>query len=92
MFYQYSYATCFNHNFGHHQALKEHSQVIKHIGYNTDPYLLTDNCVANISWEYIYKVTIIIEQVQKIYIHKVTNMIKKAINMIKKIKNGYSIK
>jgi hypothetical protein len=49
MFYQYSYATCFDHNFGHHQALNEHSQVIKYIGYNTDPYLLTDYCVANIS-------------------------------------------
>jgi hypothetical protein len=24
MFYQYSYATCFDHNFGHHQALNEH--------------------------------------------------------------------
>jgi hypothetical protein len=23
-------ATCFDHNFGHHQALNEHSQVIKH--------------------------------------------------------------
>jgi hypothetical protein len=61
MFYQYSYATCFDHNFGHHQALNEHSQVIKHIGYNTDPYLLTDYCVANISWECIYKVTIMIK-------------------------------
>jgi hypothetical protein len=30
MFYQYSYATCFDHNFGHHQALNEHSQVLKH--------------------------------------------------------------
>jgi hypothetical protein len=26
-------ATCFDHNFGHHQALNEHSQVLKHIGY-----------------------------------------------------------
>jgi hypothetical protein len=43
------------------------SQVMKHIVliYNTDPYLLTDNCVANISWEYIYKVTIMIKKVQK---------------------------
>jgi hypothetical protein len=41
-FYQYIYATCFDHNFGHHQALNEHPQVIKHIGYNKDPYLLTD--------------------------------------------------
>jgi hypothetical protein len=41
-------ATCFDHNFDHDQALNEHSQVIKHIGYNTDPYLLTDFCVANI--------------------------------------------
>jgi hypothetical protein len=24
MLYQYSYATCFDHNFGHHQALNEH--------------------------------------------------------------------
>jgi hypothetical protein len=48
------------------------SDVIKHIGYNTDPYLLTGYCVVNISWEYIYKVTIIIKKVQKIYIHKVT--------------------
>jgi hypothetical protein len=40
------------------------SQVIKHIGYNTDPYLLTDYCVANVSWEYIYKVTIMIKKVQ----------------------------
>jgi hypothetical protein len=24
MFYQSSYATCFDHNFGHHQALNEH--------------------------------------------------------------------
>jgi hypothetical protein len=24
MFYQYSYATCFDHNFGHHQALNKH--------------------------------------------------------------------
>jgi hypothetical protein len=42
-------ATCFDHNFGHHQALNEHSEVIKHIRYNTDPYLLTDYCVANMS-------------------------------------------
>jgi hypothetical protein len=41
------------------------SQVIKHIGYNTDPYLLTDYCVANISWEYIYNVTIMIKKIQK---------------------------
>jgi hypothetical protein len=41
------------------------SQVIKHIGYNTDPYLLTDYCVANISWEYIYNVTIMIKKLQK---------------------------
>jgi hypothetical protein len=27
--------TCVDHNFGHHQALNEHSQVIKHIGYST---------------------------------------------------------
>jgi hypothetical protein len=40
------------------------SQVTKHTEYNTDPYLLTDYCVANISWEYIYKVTIIIKKVQ----------------------------
>jgi hypothetical protein len=43
------------------------SQVIKHIGYNTDLYLF-DYCVANVSWEYIYKVTIMINKVQKIYI------------------------
>jgi hypothetical protein len=43
------------------------SQVIKHIGYKTDPYLLTYYCVANISWEYIYSVTIKIRKVQKIY-------------------------
>jgi hypothetical protein len=49
------------------------SQVIKHIGYNTD--LLTDYCVANISWEYIYKVTI---------------MIKKYIKMIKNGYNTFS--
>jgi hypothetical protein len=24
MFYQCNYATCFDHNFGHHQALNEH--------------------------------------------------------------------
>jgi hypothetical protein len=24
MFYQYNYAACFDHNFGHHQALNEH--------------------------------------------------------------------
>jgi hypothetical protein len=24
MFYQYIYATCFDHNFGHYQALNEH--------------------------------------------------------------------
>jgi hypothetical protein len=24
MFYQYSYVTCFDHNFGHRQALNEH--------------------------------------------------------------------
>jgi hypothetical protein len=58
MFYQYIYATCFDHNFGHHRTLNEHSQVIEHFGYNTDPYLLTDWCVTNISWGYIYKVTI----------------------------------
>jgi hypothetical protein len=60
MFYQYSYAIYFDHSFGHNQVLNEHSQVIKHIGYNMDPYLLTDYCVANISWEYIYNVTIIL--------------------------------
>jgi hypothetical protein len=53
------------------------SQVIKYIGYNTDPYLLTDYCVANISWEYMYKVTVMIKKVQKIYIYRVTNVIKK---------------
>jgi hypothetical protein len=53
------------------------SQIIKHIVYNTGPYLLTDYCVANISWEYIYTVTIMIKKVQKIHIHKVTSMIKK---------------
>jgi hypothetical protein len=42
MFYQYFYVICFDDNFGHHQALNEHSQVIRHIGYNTDQYLLTD--------------------------------------------------
>jgi hypothetical protein len=31
-----------------------------------DPYLLTDYCVANISWEYIYKVIIMIKKVQKV--------------------------
>jgi hypothetical protein len=77
MFYQYSYATCFDHNFCHHQALNEQTQVIKHIGYNTDPYLLTDYYLANISWEYIYKVIITIKEVQKIYIHKVKNIIKR---------------
>jgi hypothetical protein len=41
------------------------SQVIKHIGYNTDPYLLTDYCVANIAWEYIYSVTVMVKKVQK---------------------------
>jgi hypothetical protein len=35
-------ATCFEDSFAHLQALNEHSQVIKHIGYNTGPYLLTD--------------------------------------------------
>jgi uridylate kinase len=60
-------ATCFDHNFGHHQALNEHSQVITHIGYNTDPYLLTDYCVANMSREYVYKVTIMMKKVQKIF-------------------------
>jgi hypothetical protein len=28
-----------------------------------DPYLLTDYCVLNISWEYIYDVTIVIKKV-----------------------------
>jgi hypothetical protein len=41
------------------------SQVIKHIGYNTDPNLLTDYFVANISWEYIYSVTVMVKKVQK---------------------------
>jgi predicted MarR family transcription regulator len=41
------------------------SQVIKHIAYNTDPHLLTDYCVANTSWEYIHKVTIMIKKLQK---------------------------
>jgi hypothetical protein len=41
------------------------SQVIENIGYNMDLYLLTDYHVANISWEYIYKVTIMIKKVQK---------------------------
>jgi hypothetical protein len=35
-------ATCFDHNFDHHQALNEQSQVIKHIGCVMDPHLLTD--------------------------------------------------
>jgi hypothetical protein len=69
MFYQYSYATCFDHNFGH-QGLNEHSQVIKHIGYNTDLYLLTDFCVANVSWEYIHKVIITIKKYNNGYIIK----------------------
>jgi hypothetical protein len=59
-------ATCFDHNFGHHQALNEHSQVIKHIGYNMDPYLLTDYSAANMSREKI-KVTIIIKKVQRMF-------------------------
>jgi hypothetical protein len=45
---------CFDHNFGHHQALNEHSQVIKHIGYNMDPYLLTQQ-------DAIYKLDISVE-------------------------------
>jgi hypothetical protein len=40
------------------------SQIIKLVGYNTDPYLLKDYCVANISWGYIYRVTIMIKKVQ----------------------------
>jgi hypothetical protein len=51
-------ATGFDHNFGHHKALNEHSQAIKHIGYNTDPYLLTDYRAANMSREYIIKLQI----------------------------------
>jgi hypothetical protein len=67
-------ATCFVHNFGHHQALNEYCQVIKHIGYNTDPYLLTDYCVANILWEYITKLQLWLKGAENI--HKVTNMLK----------------
>jgi hypothetical protein len=51
-------ATCFDNNFGHHQALNEHSQVIKHTGYNTDAYLLTDYWSTNMSREYIIKLQI----------------------------------
>jgi hypothetical protein len=47
----------FDHDFGH-QALNEHTQVIKHIGYNTDQYLLTDFWAANISMEYITELQI----------------------------------
>jgi hypothetical protein len=55
MFCQYSYATCFDYSFGHHQALNEHCGLIKHIGYSMDPYLLTDYWAANMSREYITK-------------------------------------
>jgi hypothetical protein len=58
MFYQYSYAACFNDNFGHHQALNEHSQVITHIEYNMEPYLLTDYWATNMSRGYVTKLQI----------------------------------
>jgi hypothetical protein len=53
------------------------SQVIKHIEYNTDPYLLTDCCVANISCKYIYNFTIMIKKVQKICIYKLQIRLKR---------------
>jgi hypothetical protein len=45
----------FRPQFWSSSVLYEHSQVIKHVGYNTDPYLLTDYCVANMSREHITK-------------------------------------
>jgi hypothetical protein len=39
-------------------GLYEHSQVIKHVGYNKDPYLLTDYFVANRSRPYNTKLQI----------------------------------
>jgi hypothetical protein len=45
MFYRYSYVTCFDHNFCHHQTLNEH---ISSNQTHTDPYLLTDYCVATV--------------------------------------------
>jgi hypothetical protein len=49
-------ATCFDNNFGHHQALNEHSQVTKHIGYNMDPYLYISKVHKYVSKLYINKV------------------------------------
>jgi hypothetical protein len=75
-------ARCFEHHFGHHQALNEHSQVIKHwIQYGS---VFVDRLLSR-------------EYVNGIY-YKITNMIKgtknihKITNMIKRYKNGYTIK
>jgi hypothetical protein len=54
-------ATCFDHNFGHHQALNEHSQVMKHwIQYGS---VFVDRLLSS-------------EYVKGIY-YKITNMIKR---------------
>jgi hypothetical protein len=59
-------ATCFDHNFGHHQALNEHSQVIKR-------WIQYGSVFVNrfLSSEYVkgkyYEVTIIIKKVQRIF-------------------------
>jgi hypothetical protein len=67
MFYQYSYATCFDHNFGHHQALNEYisSNQTHWIQYGS---VFVDKLLSS---EYIkgmyYNLTIMIKKAQKIY-------------------------
>jgi hypothetical protein len=60
-------ATCFNHNFGHHQALN------KQISSNETHWIQYESVFVNrlLSGEYVkgiyYKVTIMIKKVQKIF-------------------------
>jgi hypothetical protein len=74
-FYQYSYATCFDHNFGYHQALNEH------ISSNQTHLIQYGSVFVNrlLSSEYIIGIYLqsyyMINKVQK-YIHKVKIMIK----------------
>jgi CRISPR/Cas system-associated endoribonuclease Cas2 len=75
MFYKYNYATCFDHNFDHHQALNEH------ISSNQTHWIQYGSVFVNrlLSFEHVkgkyYKDTIMIKRYKNI--RKVKNIIKK---------------
>jgi hypothetical protein len=77
MFYQYSYTTCFDHNFDYHQALNEY------ISRNQTHWIQYGSVLVNrlLCSEYTMGIYLqsycMVKKAQKIYIHKVTNMVRK---------------